>query len=80
MPNLTIKNLPRDVHRTLKERARRHRRSLNSEIIEILAGSIPAPAPDPEKILARIAAINRKYPHPPMTHEEIRKAKTEGRH
>jgi plasmid stability protein len=77
--NLTIKNLPREVHRSLKERARRHRRSLNSEVIEILAGSIPSPAVDPEKILARIAAINRRFKHPPMTHEEIQKARTEGR-
>jgi plasmid stability protein len=79
MPNLTIKNLPLEVHRGLKERAVKNRRSLNSEIIEILARSFPAPAADPKKILAEIAALHRKYPGLRMTPEEIRAARLEGR-
>ena len=79
MPTLTIKNLPTGVHRLLKKRALENRRSLNSEILEILAASLAIPRPDPEKILAEIAEINRKYPGFTMTREEIKAAKEEGR-
>ena len=79
MPNLTIKNLPLEVHRSLKERAARNRRSLNSEIIEILAKTLPPPAVDPKKFLAELEAMHRKYPNLRMTPEEIRAARLEGR-
>ena len=79
MPNLTIKNLPREVHRSLKERAARNRRSLNSEVIEILAKTLPPPAVDPVKFLAEIEAMHRKYPNLRMTHDEIVAAKLVGR-
>jgi plasmid stability protein len=36
MPTLTIKNLPRQLHRQLKKRAQAHHRSLNREIIATL--------------------------------------------
>ena len=37
--NLTIKNIPEDVYKTLKEEAARKGRSLNSEVIEALSES-----------------------------------------
>ena len=79
MPNLTIKNLPREVHRSLKERAAKNRRSLNSEIIEILAKTLPPPAVDPKAFIAEIEAMHRKYPNLRMTPEEIRAARLVGR-
>lgn len=79
MPNLTIKNLPVEVHRSLKERAAKNRRSLNSEIIEILAKTLPPPAVDPKAFLAEIEAMHRKYPNLRMTSEEIRAARLLGR-
>jgi plasmid stability protein len=36
MPTITLKNIPRDLHRTLKNRARVHHRSLNKEVIATL--------------------------------------------
>jgi plasmid stability protein len=33
MPALTIKNIPEDLYNRLKEAARTHRRSLNSEVL-----------------------------------------------
>ena len=33
MPSLTVKNIPEDLYDRLKEAARLHRRSLNSEIL-----------------------------------------------
>lgn len=37
MATLTIRNLPDELHRELKERAKRNRRSLNQEVIAELA-------------------------------------------
>ena len=37
MPNLTIRNVSRDVHKLLLESAKIHNRSLNKEIINILS-------------------------------------------
>lgn len=36
MPNVTIRNLPPETHRAIKARARRHGRSIEAEIREIL--------------------------------------------
>ncbi len=36
MPTLTLKDLPRDLHRDLKKRAKAHHRSLNKEVIATL--------------------------------------------
>jgi plasmid stability protein len=35
--NITIKNVPESIHRVLKREATKHRRSLNAQIIEMLA-------------------------------------------
>ncbi|MCC6192850.1 MAG: plasmid stability protein [Burkholderiales bacterium] len=36
MPNVTVRNLPPETHRAIKARARRHGRSTEAEIREIL--------------------------------------------
>ena len=36
MPGITVKNLPETLHAQLKERARRHHRSLNGEVLAVL--------------------------------------------
>ena len=40
MASLVIKNLPDDLHQQLKQRAQRHHRSLNKELIAILEREI----------------------------------------
>ena len=42
MSTITIKDVPPEVHRTLKSRAEAHGRSLNKEIIVILEGTLHA--------------------------------------
>jgi plasmid stability protein len=37
MPNLTVRKIPKDVYKRLKESARRNHRSLNAEILAVLA-------------------------------------------
>ncbi len=36
MPGLLIKNVPDDLHQRLKQRAARHRRSMNGELLVLL--------------------------------------------
>jgi len=54
---VTVKDLPQKLHRQLKARALRHRRSLNSEIISVLEAATAAHKVDPNDLLARAAAL-----------------------
>jgi plasmid stability protein len=60
VPTLTLKNLPPDLHRRLKARALRHRRSLNSEAIECLRMAAMAVPLDPEALLAEARALRER--------------------
>jgi plasmid stability protein len=40
VPGLVIKNLPPELHRKLKERAARHHRSMNKEVLHMLERSL----------------------------------------
>jgi plasmid stability protein len=72
MATLTLRNVPDDLVARLKDRARRHRRSLNSETIAALElvdaaaeGQVAPQAPEPldrEAALARIRAIQARFP------------------
>lgn len=79
MANLTIKGLPEDVYRALKEEADRRRRSLNQEVIHRLAGSIRAPRVDPEAFLDELARVHERISTSPLTDRELRRSITEGR-
>ena len=57
MATVTVKDLPEKLHRQLKARALRHRRSLNSEIIEVLEAATTSRKVDPDSLLARAAAL-----------------------
>ena len=48
MLNLTLKNIPKDLHARLKESAEKNRRSLNSEILTRLEAEFDAPVVDVE--------------------------------
>lgn len=69
MPNLTVRKIPRDVYRRLRESAKSHRRSLNSEILTILTDEdgwlrrrLSITAALPELDVAR-TELAKKYPH-----------------
>ena len=59
MPNLTLRDVPADLHLWLKQQAQAHRRSLNQEVILQLDAlrSLPASQSDADLRLARIRAI-----------------------
>ncbi len=78
MPNLTVRKIPKDIYRRLKESARRNRRSLNAEILAVLSDEdgwklrrlqIAAVMPELDKARAELA---RKYPNAPDSVDLIR--------
>lgn len=78
MSSITIKNLPGNIHRSLKTIARLHHRSLNNEIIYCLkkyAGTAKVDTND----LLRKAEETRNGVHHVFSEEEIQKAREEGR-
>jgi plasmid stability protein len=56
--NLTIKNLPGNVHKTLKREATRHGRSLNAEAIQALTKTAEEAARR-QKMQTSFAALDR---------------------
>lgn len=81
MATLTLKNIPDELHRLLKERAMRNRRSLNSEVLHCLEEAVMPPARDPEALLARVDAFREKLAARGVwvTPEAIQEAIEEGR-
>jgi plasmid stability protein len=78
MASITIKNVPDDLHRRLKEQAERNHRSLNGEIIACLERQVESPPRDPEKILERLARL-REEAGVYVTEEQVQRFKEEGR-
>ena len=60
MPTLTVKNVPPDLHRRLKERAERHGRSLNSEILACLSEATQPRVVDPEALIAEARQLRAR--------------------
>jgi len=71
MASVLIKNLPDELHRALKQRAERHHRSLNKELISIIETAIHRPERGelPEPIQLR----------KPLTQQMLDEAREEGR-
>ena len=62
MPNITLKNIPRDLHRALKSRAKAHHRSLNKEVIASLQSVTSNAAPvDVKKLIAEAREMRSKF-------------------
>jgi len=79
MPALTIKNIPGTLYEQLKEVARLHHRSLNSEILHCIEQTIgvhKADIPGTLEIAHKLRAKTASYI---LTDDELNKAKNEGR-
>lgn len=79
MPSITIKNIPADLYERLKEAARTHRRSINSEVIVCIEKAVGTRKRDVEAILARAEALREKTAEYTITDDEINAAKRDGR-
>ena len=76
--NYTLKNIPEEIYEKIKLRAQRRRRSVNSEIINILVEATTRRRPSVEEILARADEF-RSHTKGVVTDEFISQAKREGR-
>lgn len=78
MTNLNIKDIPGKLHRKLKARARRNRRSLNSEVIELLEQATGPQRVDDAEWLERARDLRRRI-NLYLTDQEIERAIEWGR-
>ncbi|MEJ0001178.1 MAG: Arc family DNA-binding protein [Verrucomicrobiota bacterium] len=79
MPSITLKAIPKSVHSALKARAKRHKRSLNQEMIAVLEESVaPSRKVDVEAMIARAKRFRESLKFT-TTAEEIDRFKRMGR-
>jgi len=79
MPSLTIKNVPPKLYQRLKESARDHRRSINSEVIFYLERAFTSRRVDPEQFISRLEDLQQHISAPALTDKMLREAKDKGR-
>jgi plasmid stability protein len=79
VPTITIKGIPRELHRALKSRAKAHHRSLNREVIATLqsAGNDTRHR-DVPALIEEARAVRTKFKRP-VTAREINSWKRAGR-
>lgn len=77
MPAITLKNLPADLHKRLKQAAKQHHRSLQGEIIACLERYVRRTARSKEELLRDAAQLRAKLPQ--VDHTEFDRLKREGR-
>jgi len=68
--NLSIKNVPEDIHEALKKQAAQNRRSLNSEILKALEKSIERQK-DVDAQIERLRALRSKQQFEVSTEEIV---------
>ena len=78
MATITLKNIPEDLHQRLRDRAARHHRSLNGEILACLEGSVRREPVDPKTFVARIRDL-RPPGHEKLTQDDFDALKDDGR-
>jgi hypothetical protein len=78
MPTLTLKHMPDEVYRRLKETARVSRRSLNSEAIVLVKHSLGHRRRSAEESLASLQRLHERLQGlPPLDDELLERAKGE---
>lgn len=75
--NLTLKNVPADLHARLKAGAEANRRSLNSEILARLEAQLSAPVVDLERELRALQEFVGGLPR--VDHRQVARYRRSGR-
>lgn len=75
MATLTIKNIPDPLYRRLKQKASRHRRSLNGEVIASLEQTVQSASLDPAAFLARARKLREETASHWLTDKTLNKLK-----
>ena len=79
MATITLKNIPDDLYKQLKETAKAHHRSINSELINCLEIVLQPKKVPVEQRLARLRSVRAQVGQNTVAHQEIRQAINEGR-
>jgi antitoxin FitA len=79
MATITIKDIPDELYAALKETAKSHRRSINSEVIYCIEQAVRSRRIDVEATLARARELRALTAGHPITDEEFNEAKRRGR-
>jgi len=79
VPALTIKNIPDELYDRLKEAARTHRRSLNSEILYCVERMLAPYRLDVSDHIANARKLREKTAAYTLTDELLNAAKNDGR-
>lgn len=78
MTQITLKKLPDKVYLELKKRAKRYKRSLNSEIIHTLEKSTISNENNPDELIQKVKEIHAKI-KVGTNRKDIQEAKNWGR-
>jgi len=78
MATLTVKNIPDDLYREIKKKAKFHRRSLNSEIIHCLEYISGKEAVDVDSLIEKAGQLRKKVSGR-LTEKEVNVLKRAGR-
>ncbi len=79
MPTLTLKNIPDFLYIQLKEAAKAHRRSMNSEILYCVEQTLGTHKIDISEYLEIARNLRKKTIHHPLTDKFLNDTKNEGR-
>jgi hypothetical protein len=79
MTTYTVKNIPPNIYEKLKRSAELNRRSINSEIIFCIENTVQSQAVDSEVVLRRARKLRRLTENVPITDDELKMAKEDGR-
>ena len=79
MPALTIKNVPDDLYKELKQVAEQHHRSINSEVIVCLKNALFPRRITPTERLSNMQSLRAQITPHIITAEDIDKAIDDGR-
>ena len=79
MPTITVKNIPDDLYERLRESARAHRRSINSEVIVCIERMVGAYKVDVEAEIAHARALREQTGDYVLTDDDLEQFKSAGR-
>lgn len=76
--NVTIKDLPPQLHERLKENAKMNRRSLNAEVITLLEAAMEPRRVNVDEVLAAARAVRSQVKRE-LSDQDINRMKRQGR-
>lgn len=79
MANITVKNIPDELYRRLKQQAEANHRSLNSEIIQCIEQAVLSRPIEAGTFLARAQALRELTSNYLASDDELEDAKRSGR-